>query len=67
MTPITLNLQPTIELTDEQFALICIGPQNKQVEVYKSDCPVEVISNPVSLYGYQILPYFTLNSNNILG
>ena len=32
MTPITLNLQPTIELTDEQFALICSTNRDLRLE-----------------------------------
>ena len=43
-----------------------IDPQNKQVEIYKSDCPVEVISNPVSLSGENILSEFTLQLKEIL-
>ena len=129
MSAITLNLPPTMELTYEEFALICstnpdlklertawikkkrwesltkeqqqqfiplcpdfviqlpsnsdslselqkkmqeylanglllgwlIDPQNKQVEVYQQNCPVEVIHNPVSLSGDNVLLSFTLN------
>ncbi len=32
MMPITLNLQPTIELTDEQFALICSTNRDLRLE-----------------------------------
>ncbi|MDJ0904036.1 MAG: Uma2 family endonuclease [Xenococcus sp. MO_188.B8] len=42
-----------------------IDPQNKKVEVYKSNCSVEVISNPVSLSGENTLSGFTLNLKDI--
>ena len=43
-----------------------IDPQNKQVEVYQSDCLVEVLSNPVSLSNDDILLGFTLDLQGIL-
>ena len=43
-----------------------IDPQNKQVEVYRSNRPVEVLSNPVSLYAGDILSGFTLELKEIL-
>ena len=43
-----------------------IDPQNKQVEVYHSNCPVEIISNPVKLSGKNILSGFTLELKDIL-
>ncbi len=43
-----------------------IDPQNKQVEVYQSDCPVEIISNPISLSDDDILSGFTLELKDIL-
>ena len=43
-----------------------IDPQNKQVEVYQSDCPAETISNPISLSGDDLLPGFTLELKDIL-
>ena len=42
-----------------------IDPQNKKVEVYKSNCPVEVISHPVSLSYENALSGFTLNLKDI--
>ncbi len=42
-----------------------IDPQNKKVEVYKSNCPVEVISHPVSLSDENTLSGFTLNLKDI--
>ncbi len=42
-----------------------IDPQNKKVEVYKSNCPVEVISHPVSLSDENALLGFTLNLKDI--
>ncbi len=42
-----------------------IDPQNKKVEVYKSNCPVEVISHPVSLSDENALSGFTLNLKDI--
>ncbi len=42
-----------------------IDPQNKKVEVYKSNCSVEVISNPVSLSGENTLSGFTLDLKDI--
>lgn len=43
-----------------------IDPQNNQLEVYRSNLPVEVISNPVSISGDDILPGFTLDLTDIL-
>ncbi len=43
-----------------------IDPQNKQVEVYKANCPVKVIPNPVNLSGEDILSGFTLELKEIL-
>ncbi len=43
-----------------------IDPQNKQVEVYQSDCPIETISNPISLSGDDLLLGFTLELKDIL-
>ncbi len=42
-----------------------IDPQNKKVEVYKSNCSVEVISHPVSLSDENTLSGFTLNLKDI--
>ncbi|MDJ0900850.1 MAG: Uma2 family endonuclease [Xenococcus sp. MO_188.B8] len=39
---------------------------NNQVEVYQQDYQLEVISNPVSLFGDDILSGFTLEIKNIL-
>ena len=43
-----------------------IDPQNKKVEVYKSNCPVEFISHPVNLSDENTLSGFTLNLKDIL-
>lgn len=43
-----------------------IDPQNKQVEVYQQNCPVQVLRNPISLSGKDILSTFTLNLTGIL-
>ena len=43
-----------------------IDPQNKQVELYRSNRQVEIISNPVSLSGGDILSGFTLELKDIL-
>ena len=42
-----------------------IDPQNKKVEVYKYNCPVEIVSHPVSLSGDDILSGFTLDLKDI--
>ncbi len=42
-----------------------IDPQNKQVEVYKPNYPVEILSNPVSLSGENILSGLTLDLKDI--
>ncbi len=43
-----------------------INPQNRQVEVYRSGKPVEVLDAPTQLLGEEILPGFVLNLNAIL-
>ncbi len=43
-----------------------IDPKNKKVEIYQQNSPVEIISNPISLSGKDMLSTFTLNFKNIL-
>ncbi|VEP16929.1 conserved hypothetical protein [Hyella patelloides LEGE 07179] len=43
-----------------------IDPQNKQVEVYRPNCPVKTLSNPISLSVENILLDFTLDLTDIL-
>jgi len=43
-----------------------IDPQNQQVEIYQSNCSVEIISSPTNLSGDDILPGFTLDLQDIL-
>jgi Uma2 family endonuclease len=42
-----------------------INPQDRQVEIYRIDRPVEVLQSPTSLSGEDILPDFTLELNQI--
>ncbi len=42
-----------------------IDSQNKQVEVYKPNYPVEILSNPVSLSGENVLSGLTLDLKDI--
>ncbi|MBW4482127.1 MAG: Uma2 family endonuclease [Tildeniella torsiva UHER 1998/13D] len=43
-----------------------INPQDKQVEVYRPDQPVEILENPSSLSGEAVLPGFVLNLSRVL-
>lgn len=43
-----------------------IDPQNKQVEIYRPNRNVEVLSNPTELSGERILPGFVLNLRRVL-
>ncbi|UBF27724.1 Uma2 family endonuclease [Kovacikia minuta CCNUW1] len=42
-----------------------IDPKTRQVEVYRVGKPVEVLSNPETLSGENVLPEFTLNLKSI--
>ncbi len=42
-----------------------INPQNKQVEIYRPNQQVEILNNPSSLSGENILPNFRLNLGGI--
>jgi Uma2 family endonuclease len=64
MDAITLNLSPTIELTDEQFFQLC--QNNQQVEIYRPSREVEVLKSPTSLSGEDVLPGFVLDLTGIL-
>ncbi len=43
-----------------------IDPQNQQVEIYQQNCSVQVLDNPISLSGKDILSTFTLDLTDIL-
>jgi Uma2 family endonuclease len=43
-----------------------INPQDKQVEVYRPDQPVEILENPSSLSGEEVLPGFVLSLSRVL-
>ncbi len=42
-----------------------IDPQNKTVEIYRSNQEVEILENPLTLSGENILPQFTLNLEQV--
>jgi Uma2 family endonuclease len=42
-----------------------IDPQNRQVEIYRSEREVEVLENPSNLAGEDILPGFVLNLRRV--
>ena len=42
-----------------------IDPQNRQVEIYRPETEVELLKNPKSLSGEEILPEFVLNLRRI--
>lgn len=42
-----------------------IDPQNRQVEIYRQGCSVEIIQSPTSLSGEDVLPEFVLDLNEI--
>jgi Uma2 family endonuclease len=44
-----------------------INPQDRQVEIYRLGQPVEVLQEPQSLSGEDVLPGFVLDLNRILG
>jgi len=44
-----------------------LDPQQKQVEIYRQDLPVEVLENPESLSGEEVLPGFVLNLRRVWG
>jgi Uma2 family endonuclease len=43
-----------------------INPDSKQVEIYRPGQPVEILQNPASLSGENVLPGFVLNLSGIL-
>lgn len=43
-----------------------INPQDKQVEVYRPDQPIEILANPSSLSGEAVLPGFLLSLSRLL-
>ena len=43
-----------------------INPRTKQVEIYRSEQEVEIVDNPASLAGEDVLPGFVLNLEGIL-
>ena len=44
-----------------------INPQQRQVEVYQPGLPVEVLDNPVELFGGDVLPGFSLDLSLVWG
>jgi Uma2 family endonuclease len=42
-----------------------LNPQNRQVEIYRSRKPVEVLENPTELSGEAVLPGFILNLRRV--
>ncbi len=42
-----------------------INPRDREVEIYRLDCDVEVLSHPLTLSGEDILPGFTLDLSPI--
>jgi Uma2 family endonuclease len=42
-----------------------LNPQNRQVEIYRSRKPVEVLENPTELSGEEVLPGFILNLRRV--
>ncbi len=42
-----------------------LDPQNRRVEIYRSQSPVEVLENPTELSGEEILPGFRLSLQRI--
>jgi Uma2 family endonuclease len=42
-----------------------INPRDRQVEVYRLDCDVEVLENPLTLSGEAVLPGFILDLSSI--
>ena len=44
-----------------------INPQQRQVEIYRSNLEVEILDNPTQLSGEQILSSFVLNLNRVWG
>jgi Uma2 family endonuclease len=42
-----------------------IDPQNRNVEIYRSGEAVEVLENPTTLSGEEVLPGFTLKLHRI--
>lgn len=42
-----------------------IDPQNRRVEIYRPEEPVEILENPVELSGGELLPGFVLNLQKI--
>ncbi len=42
-----------------------INPRDRQVEIYRLDCDVEVLANPLTLSGEDVLPGFTLDLSSI--
>jgi Uma2 family endonuclease len=70
-------LSPTDELRDTQAKMQeylanglrlgwLINPDSKQVEIYRPGQPVEILQNPASLSGENVLPGFALNLSGIL-
>ncbi|PZO43107.1 MAG: hypothetical protein DCF17_06575 [Shackletoniella antarctica] len=43
-----------------------INPQDKQVEVYRPEQPIEILANPSSLSGEAVLPGFLLSLSRLL-
>jgi Uma2 family endonuclease len=42
-----------------------INPRDRQVEIYRLDCDVEVLADPLTLSGEDVLPGFTLDLSPI--
>jgi Uma2 family endonuclease len=42
-----------------------INPRDRQVEIYRLDCDVEVLANPLTLSGEAVLPGFILDLSSI--
>lgn len=42
-----------------------INPRDRQVEIYRLDCDVEVLAHPLTLSGEDVLPEFTLDLSPI--
>lgn len=63
LKPLQEKMQEYIDNGDRLGWLI--DPQNQQVEVYRPENSVEILSSPTSLSGEDVLPEFVLDLNEI--
>ena len=69
MTAVTLNLSSLLDkVSDRQLELLARdNPEDRQVEIYRHSKDTEILDNPQSLSGEDVMPNLIVDLSEILG